>query len=31
MRSPHETSNPAEFDAIMQSKSISPNKKEKHI
>ena len=27
MRSPHETSNPAGFDALMQSKSIRPNKK----
>lgn len=29
MRSPHETSNPAGFDASMQSKSIRPNKKGK--
>ena len=29
MRSPHETSNPAGFDARMQSKSIRPNKKGK--
>ena len=29
MRSPHETSNPAGFDALMQSKSIRPNKKGK--
>lgn len=29
MRSPHETSNPAGFDVIMQSKSIRPNKKGK--
>ena len=28
-RSPYETSNPAGFDALMQSKSIRPNKKRK--